>query len=109
MPAITMKVLAVAGFSAIALAGCTGGSTAPATPATPAGQTTPPALVEVPASSAPARAETPAPATAGGGGQDAGLTATDWSAIDQALAEADSALAQSDADATHNEQGDTTP
>jgi hypothetical protein len=39
----------------------------------------------------------------------AGLSLTDWESIDQALSNAQSALAQSDTDASHDEQGDTTP
>lgn len=139
MPAIPMRVIAVAGMSALALAGCTGGPTASGTTASPA---QPRGRVEVPSPAAtagglqaltdpggtdngpafdrtdpsgPARAAAstgaglPAPLSPGTGGQYAGLSSTDWNSIEQALAQADSALAQSDADATHTEQGDTTP
>jgi hypothetical protein len=106
VPAIRMGVVVVVVVvSAIVVAGCRSGATAAADH-------------QPPGSSVPARqhGSTTAPSTPstltvpiGGADQYAGLAATDWASIDQALSYAQSALAQSDADASHNEQGDATP
>lgn len=104
MPAIRKGSGVIVVASAIAVAGCHSGGGVAAHLQLPG--------APVPVTQAGSHATpTPSTLTVPGEGADqyAGLSPTDWESIDQALADAQSALAQSDADASHNEQGDTTP
>ena len=103
----TAGAVAIAVAAAFATAGCGAGTDAggprigrasisPGTAAAPVV----PAGVATPASTAP-----PAPVPQG----DAGVSPSDLSAIDQGLADSQSALGQAATDAPHDEQGDATP
>jgi hypothetical protein len=105
VPAIRMRVIVIVAASALGVAGCHSGGTV-AAHLRPSGGSVP---VPPKEASAPPSTSSTLTVPTEGADQYAGLSPADWGSIDQAISDAQSDLAQSDADASHNEQGDTTP